>query len=161
MLNTFDLYDLHAIFTNIRSMPDYTLNRFILTNVIKVFQNKYSCEMNQFRHALREIKDIHPEMYSFCFVMNSYPYVPAFIKDEKVYDFLRVLCELLVNAINSENIKEIEQLADGLHNIPLLLVSYKFDVFKVLKHSDLKFHNEYYQRVLKRLKASSKHDKKS
>ena len=151
MLNIFDLYDLYAIFTNIRNNPNYPLNQDVLMRVIKTLQNKNCHEVNQIRCAVRAIKDIDQNLYSFCFVTNNYSYIPSIVKENKVYALLEEICEILIDSLHN-SFQEADVLADAVHNIPLLLASNNFNISKTLKDSDLKFHKEYYKAVLKKLK---------
>ena len=43
MLNTFDLYDLHAVLINIRAYPNYRLNKDIVSNIVEVLKSNNQC----------------------------------------------------------------------------------------------------------------------
>lgn len=56
MICIYDLYDLHAIFTAVRSSPLSETNADVISKVIKVLKDRHiNNETNQFRTALRTI----------------------------------------------------------------------------------------------------------
>lgn len=126
MLNTFDMYDLHSILVNIRTLPLYYLNPHIIAKIIDVLNDKdNNHDVNQIRKALKSIKSINEPIYSFVYTLNSYPYIPMFIKESKTYDILIKCFKTLSTVVNGNNIEKVQDLADALHNLPLLIVENK------------------------------------
>ena len=121
MLTVYDLYDLHWIFTNIRNHPDDPINQTIVRCILEVIRNRNSSEeTNAFRNALRAIDGLDAS-YSFVLTSNVYTYYPFIIKDSFVYDILSESCSELENAICLGNIDRVFDLADTLHNLPIVL----------------------------------------
>ena len=73
MLNTYDLYDLYAIFTGIRSNPDHPLNGTIIDRIISVLNDRESDEFNQIRKAIQSAGKLQKDdIYSFANTENVY-----------------------------------------------------------------------------------------
>lgn len=123
MLSVYDLYDLHAVFVNIRFSPSNEMNKEVVLKVIDVLKNRDCDDFNQFRKALCPIyASYRDELYAFTSVENKYTYIPQpFLKDEKIYTVLIKACEHLLTAICEENEKKIYDLADCLHNLPIII----------------------------------------
>lgn len=123
MLNAFDLYDLHAIFVNIRNNESNPLNHDIVFNTLQVIKKRSTnFSFNQFRNALLSLELSNCQEYAFVFTQNTYPYIPFLLKDENVYELLECVCDELLDVINGCNYVQIKDLADAIHNLPLLLV---------------------------------------
>lgn len=143
MLTIFDLYDLHAVFTNIRNNSDYILNKEIIEQILNVVQSKNQNGIsNPFRHALQNVKNLDKELYSFVYIINYYTYIPFFIKDETVYRILEKLCNELLNAINTKNFEMIQDLADLMHNIPIILIEHNFSIPKSFWNLDVQLYRK-------------------
>ena len=148
MLNIFDLYDLHAIFVNIRNNPANPLNGVIVSKLLQILtlDNKNS-DTNQIRVALRELNISDQQEYSFALCENVYTYIPCLIKDENIYKLLRLTCDELLKVIRNGNLEQIEDLADALHNLPLLLAENNLSLPK----SFLDYEVKYYQKKWNKL----------
>lgn len=119
MLSIYDLFDLSGIFKNIRSFPNYSLNKEIIQKTIEVLlDDSTSHNINQFRKALQTIRELDLEKYYFVAINNVYVYFPSLLKDETIYELLITACRHLLNAVMEENIEKIIDLADCLHNLP-------------------------------------------
>lgn len=141
MLNVFDLYDLYLIITNIRNEPELKLNRDILIGVICVLRNRNN-NMNQFRAELQKINLEERPEYSFVKTLNDYSYIPFLIKDDNIYNLLEECCQTLLNVVLENNIQKIEDLADTLHNLPILLAENKL----CIPHSYWQYDAKYYRK---------------
>ena len=131
MLSVFDLYDLYAVFVNIRLQPDFPLNAGIVDAVLDVLENRNESGVtNAFRAALRSVGDLG-EAYRFVQVDNVYPFVPRLFKNPVYYDLLSVACQELLNAIKSGNAERVADFADALHNLPIMLTD--LDLKKIPK----------------------------
>jgi len=129
MLNIYDLYDLHSIFVGIRFRPDYELNSLIVSKVIDVLNSRHiNNECNQLRKAIRSIAHLDYSLYGFSLTDNVYTYLPSFLKDEKAYTLLDECCEYLLKVINDGNKEKIIDLADCLHNMPIMIAENKYVV---------------------------------
>lgn len=131
MICIYDLYDLHAIFTAVRSSPQSKINADVISRAIEVLKNRHiNNETNQFRTALRTIGLLDTQgLYEFAFVENKYCYFPLpFLKDEKIYLLLIKACENMLKAISENNEDKIYDLADCLHNLPIIIADNKYSI---------------------------------
>ena len=142
MLNVYDLYDLHAIFVNIRFLPNYELNEKILSSVIEVLKNRCNNDFNQFRMAINKINSLNKELYRFAFVENTYTYFPYALKNERVYNLLIEACECLSNAVRESNTQKVYDLADCLHNLPIFIIDNNFSVPKKYWRNEVSYYRE-------------------
>ena len=132
MLSIYDLYDLSAILKTIRSFPGYKLNREVILKVITVLEkdnDNYS--FNQFRVALRSIPKLHKEKYYYAYTDNLYVYFPRFLKNGKVYNILISCFKRLLMVVEECDYDKTVDLADCLHNLPILIAENNFTVPKI------------------------------
>ena len=141
MLNIFDLHDLYLIFTNIRNEPALTLNRNVLNGVLHVLRERNGSDgMNQFRTELQKINLRDRPEYSFISTLNDYSYIPFLIKDEVIYDLLEECCRALWGAVSESNAQKIGDLADALHNLPILLAENNLCIPRTYWQYDVKYY---------------------
>lgn len=131
MICMYDLYDLYSVFVGIRSSTKHEINRLILSNIIHVL--KHSGEVagfNQIRIAIQPALQMDSEkIYGFASTENEYTYIPLhFLKDPNIYQLLIESCEQLLLAINEGDSEKIYDLADCLHNLPIMLVENNYSV---------------------------------
>ena len=148
MLNIFDLYDLHAIFVNIRNNPANPLNEVIVSKLLQILtlDNKNS-DTNQIRVALRELNISDQQEYSFALCENVYTYIPCLIKDENIYKLLRLTCDELLKVTRNGNLEQIEDLADALHNLPLLLAENNLSLPKRFLDYEVKYYQKKWNKL--------------
>ncbi len=140
MLSIYDLYDLYAIFIHIRAFPEYELNNEILLKVLNVFESRHDIhDTNQFRIALRSISSLNKENFHFVYVDNTYVYFSAFLKDEEIYAVLIESCECLLKAVKEKNTQKIEDLAECLHNLPIIIVTNNLTIPKSFWKREVKY----------------------
>ena len=121
MLVFYDLYDLYAVFVNVRFDPGNPRNAGIVEAVLDVLSDRnQKGEPNAFRVALRAVGDLG-EAYRFVLVDNVYTFVPGVFKNLVYYDLLSVACQELSNVIKGGNVERVADLADALHNLPIML----------------------------------------
>jgi len=143
MLNIYDLYDLHSIFVGIRSRPDYEPNDLIMSKVIEVLSNRHNNnECNQFRTVIRSIGSLDYELYGFSSTNNVYTYFPSLLKDEKIYLLLVDCCEYLLGAVNDGWKEKIIDLADCLHNMPIMIVENNYHIPKHFWRNEVKYYRK-------------------
>ena len=122
MLNTYDLYDLYAVFVGIRSHPDHASNGAIMDRIIRVLNDRESSEINQIRKAVHSAGNLQKEdIYSFASTENVYTYTPLILKDETVYNILLSSCIEMKNVVAEGSLERIIDLADCLHNLPIYI----------------------------------------
>ena len=143
MLNIYDLYDLYAIFISIRTFPEYELNGEVLLKVIGVLKNRHkNHSINQFRIALRSIESLDKNKFYFVYVDNIYVYFSSFLKDKTVYKILIACCECLFHAVKSKNVEKIRDLADCLHNLPILIANNNLTIPISFWQQEAKFYRD-------------------
>lgn len=166
MLNVYELYDLHMILVAIRSYPDASINNDVVSNVVVVLSNRIeSDETNQFRKALQSVKSIEKNLiFEFVFTENKYSYFPLpFLKDERIYAVLLAAFEELIVVLNERNLKKIVDLADCLHNLPIILVENNYTIPKSFWKTSAKYYRNKWNNDFLRVeqKALKKWDKTS
>ncbi len=145
MIGVYDLYDLHAIFINIRLSPLEKMNKDIMSRIVDTLKNRDSnFEINQFRKAIQPINAIYRnELYSFVSIENKYCYFPLpFLKDERIYTVLIKSCEYLLTALCEENKEKIYDLADSLHNLPIFLAENNYSIPQKYWENEVNFYRE-------------------
>ena len=143
MLNTYDLYDLYAIFTGIRSNPDHPLNRTIIDRIISVLKDRESNEFNQIRKAIQSAGKLpKDDIYSFASTENVYTYMPFILKDEAMYTVLLSVCKEMKNVIIGTNIEQITYLADCLHNLPIYIAESKGSIPNMFWKNEVAFYRK-------------------
>lgn len=143
MLNSFDLYDLYAIFVNIRNNEYDVLNGDIVSKILDVLKNRtVNFETNQFRTALSTFDLSKQPEYSFVYTQNVYTYIPSLIKEEKVYELLEIVCEELLKIISQHKYEQVRDLADVLHNLPLMIVEQNLSIPVDFWCSEIKYYRK-------------------
>ncbi|MCQ2429388.1 MAG: hypothetical protein MJ192_03550 [Clostridia bacterium] len=132
MLCVYDLYDLYAITVTVRFRPENPVNVPVLEQVIGVLNDRDRAGPNRFRAALRSVPGIDRDadsLFSALLTDNSYSYFPiGFLKDERVLRLLITAYEQLLSAVREGNADRIYDLADCLHNLPIMLTEHDFTV---------------------------------
>lgn len=147
MLNFFDLYDLHAIFVNIRNNALDSSNEKIITQILQVLKNRNeNFEFNQIRNALKVLNLSNQKEYSFVFTNNVYPYVPYVIKEEKIYELFQVVCEELLGSVRQHRFSQVFDLADAVHNLPLVLAENKLHIPQSFWKNEINYYRKNWDR---------------
>lgn len=124
MICIYDLYDLYSILVGIRFCPQNKINQPMLSSIIDVLKDREGfSDFNQFRKAIQHVVSSDDSgLYGFASVENKYTYLPIpVLKDDKIYDILIKALESLSDAISEENEEKIYDLADCLHNLPIII----------------------------------------
>ena len=74
MLFQYDLYDLYAVFTEIRHDIQYKYNINILDTLIDILKYDEPMEDNMIRKAVSAISELDNERWSFVYYNNLYVY---------------------------------------------------------------------------------------
>jgi len=129
MFSVYDLYDLSAVYKNIRMYPCYKSNSIIIGRILNLLYKRAEfSELNQIRKTLRTIPGLDNNMYGFAYIDNYYTYFPSLLKDDYVYFILIECTEKLLDVCTNGNKKQIVELADCLHNLPIDIVENKFQI---------------------------------
>ena len=131
----YDLYDLYAVFVLIRAYPDDKANALAVDAVKEVVdapQGQFG-HTNAIRSRLGNIPELDREKWFFIDTQNVYTYMPPILKEERAYALLSACLAEMQEAVTVGNPDRIYDLADALHNIPLILAKEKKDQFRVIK----------------------------
>ena len=143
MLCVYELYDLHMLLVAIRTYPENCVNFDVVTKILYVLNNRFECdEINQFRKSLQSVKSIDEySIYDFVFTENNYCYHPLpFLKDESVYSILISSFKEMLVVINEQNREKIVDLADCLHDLPIILANNHYSVPKSFWQLNVKYY---------------------
>ena len=133
-LTNYDLYDLYAVFVLIRAYPTDRANTLAVDAVKEILdapQAQFG-SANAIRSRLGNIPELDREKWFFIDTPNVYTWMPPILKDEKSYSILSACLEEMQKAMRSGNTDRIYDLADALHNIPLILAEGKKDQFRAI-----------------------------
>ncbi len=125
LLTTHDLYDLHAVFVNIRNAPDTKETYAVIVRLKDLF-DKWDFDPqvggNIIRRTLRPATELDRERYYWVDTDNVYAYPgKIFMPDHPVYSIFRTAFESLFQNMKGEHYDNVALLADAFHNIPLIL----------------------------------------
>jgi len=141
MLSIYDLYDLHAVLIRIRFNPENSINYDIVLRIKDVLVNKRNDNSsNQIRVELQKVDGLKDSgLYDFVYVENVYSYYPLpFLKDKTIYDILIDACNEMLCVIESKNSKQLADLAECLHNLPIIIVDNNFSIPKSYWKNEIK-----------------------
>lgn len=143
MFTVYDLFDLHFIIVMVRSSPEDKENPEILSKVRDVISDyKKSQHHNVFRKALQTIPSLKGKAgYDFVFTENTYTYYPnGFLKDEEIYRLLYKALSELKNVTEEGNREKIYDLADCLHNLPVMIAENRYSVPKSFLKNEVSYY---------------------
>ena len=122
ILSNYDFHDIHSILIMLRAKPEKEYNTQIIKSVLKVLsepQIDNTVDDNIIRKQLRSIDSLDKEYFRWVYVDNIYTYGLKFIKEDFCYSFLEKGFSKLLECAKNEDYKQLEALADALHNIPI------------------------------------------
>ena len=124
LLLNYDFYDIHAVLIRIRHDPadrcDIEIVRRI-RQLIDAPQEGNVIPSNPVRRALSQIEGLDRERFAWVFTENVYTYGVAVIKDDRTYAILSRALEELLDLLESGDTARAAELADALHNVPIIL----------------------------------------
>jgi hypothetical protein len=154
LLNNYDLYDLYAVFVLIRAYPSDQANALAVDAVKEVLdapQAQFG-STNAIRSRLGHISQLDREKWFFVDTQNVYTYMPPFLKDEKSYAILSACLAEMQEAMTMGNTERIYDLADAIHNIPIILTkgghSARADITREISYVYRKKWNEGFLKAL-------------
>ncbi len=125
LLTTHDLYDLHAVFVNIRHAPDTKETYAVIVRLKALFDNwdfDPQADGNIIRRTLRPAAELDRERYHWVDTDNVYAYTGKIFKPEHpVYSIFRTAFESLFQNMKGMHDDNVALLADAFHNVPLIL----------------------------------------
>ncbi len=121
MITDNDLYDLSAVFINIRRYIKFEHNIEILNAVSKLLDiNNLDCTENQLRKSLAKIQGLNEECWSFIKHDNVYVY-RRYIKNPALKTTLLSCVKELTNVLNDRNYDKAYDLVDCIHCLPNII----------------------------------------
>lgn len=104
--------------------PESAYNKAMIIavyNILAAPQNDNFVVPNLIRKALRSAGEINTEQYKWVLVDNVYTYGLEIIKSELSYSFLTNSFQKLLEYSESTDLERLQDLADALHNVPILI----------------------------------------
>ena len=123
LLNNYDLYDLYAVFVLIRAYPEDKANALAVAAVREVVdapQGQFG-RTSAIRSRLGNIPELDREKWFFVDTQNVYTYMPPILRDEGAYAILSACLTEMQEAMATGNTNRVYDLADAIHNIPIIL----------------------------------------
>ena len=136
LLLNYDFYDIYAVLISFRNDPSNTFNEKIAKTIKALLESPQVdnlIESNIIRRSIAEIENLDIELLAWIKTNNIYTYGQKVIKEETAYHILSAgFAELLV-CLKDENYKRFEDLADALHNVPIILSEKPKNLSKLIK----------------------------
>ena len=127
LLLNYDFYDIHAALIRIRhdsTDPHHTEVVRRLRQVIDAPQTDNIIESNLIRRTLAQIDGLDRDAFAWVYTENIYTYGVVAIKDSRAYEILSCALDELLFCLESGDTARAVELADALHNVPILLTTY-------------------------------------
>ena len=131
LLTNYEFHDIHYILILLRAYPNEAYNEHIIRSVIRVLSEP-------------QIDILENESFRWICTDNVYTYGLTVIHNEFCYSFLEKAFKKLLECSEKEDYTQLCDLADALHNTPILL-SENFKNFK--KETKIEF--AHYNRTYK------------
>ncbi len=136
---------MHAVFANIRSHPENPINEKAVSCIIDFINNNREAngEIDGLRTAIAEFISMDSEgVYAFAKTQNVYTYIGSILKDEYIYAVLSAACEELIKVIKTQNSAQIADLADCLHNLPIMLAENNYKIPRRFWKNEVKLYRK-------------------
>ena len=154
LLLNYDFHDIHFVLTMLRAYPEKTYNAQIIQSIIHILSEPQIDDLlddNIIRKNLRTIEAIEKDYFRWAYVDNIYTYGLKVIKDEFCYSFLKKGFSKLLECAVNKDYKQLETLADALHNVPIFFVEECKNFKKVVKSQFAQYNSIYKTDLLKEL----------
>ena len=138
MIGQNDLYDIAAVFKQIRENVQYSKNIIILQKIIDVLKIQGAYEANQIRSTISEIPDLDQDKWYFVFYKNLYVH-DMILKDSRIVNLLKKICEDLIIAITSHEYEYARDLTDTIHCLPEIIAENHLTIPKSYWKSHIQF----------------------
>ena len=154
LLLNYDFYDVHSILTTLRAKPEKEYNIQIIKSVLQILskpQIDSSIDDNVIRKQLRSINSLDKDCFRWVYVDNIYTYGVKVIKNESYYSFLEKGFLKLLECAKNQDYKQLETLADALHNIPIFFAEGCKNFKKAVKIQFAQYNSIYKTNLQKEL----------
>ena len=138
LLTNHDLHDLHAVFVILRAHPSDPGSEAAIKAVKAIIdapQTDNTVSPNILRSGLSAISSLDRDVWYFIDTQNIYTYGTAAIKDERAYAILSACLAEMLTVLTEKNPERVSDLADALHNIPIILAEDKKNVPRAIKRN--------------------------
>jgi len=129
MINKNDLYDIAFALIIIRNNITEKSNPKILSQMIKVLEEKNNTEDNQIRKAISSIDGLDREYWFFAYHNNVYVNHQMLNKAD-IYALLVKLFQSLFCELNKKEFEKAYDLADSFHCLPEIIADNNFTIPK-------------------------------
>jgi len=154
LLLNYDFYDIHSVLTMLRAKPEKEYNIEIVKAVFEVLstpQTDNTIDDNIIRKKLRTIETLDKDDFRWVFVDNIYTYGWKIIKNEMCYGLLANGFQMMLEYVALGDFQRLEDLADALHNVPLLFADECKNFKKAINIQFLQYNKTYSTNLLKEL----------
>ena len=154
LLSNYDFHDIYSILTMLRAKPEKEYNTQIIESVLKILskpQIDNTVDDNIIRKQLRSMGALDKENFRWVYVDNIYTYGLKFMKEDFCYSFLKKGFSKLLECANNQDYKQLETLADALHNIPIFFAEGCKNFKKTVKIQFAQYNGIYKTNLLKEL----------
>ena len=128
LLTNYDLHDLLAVFVILRAHPSNPGSEVAvkaIKEIIDAPQADNTVPPNVIRSKLSSIPSLDGDIWYFIDTQNLYTYGTAVIKDEQTYAILSACLAEMLTALAEGSPERVSDLADALHNVPIILAEGK------------------------------------
>ena len=154
LLTNYEFHDIHYILILLRAYPNEAYNEHIIRSVIRVLsepQIDNSVDTNIIRKELRKTDTLKNESFRWICTDNVYTYGLTVIHNEFCYSFLEKAFKKLLECSEKEDYTQLCDLADALHNTPILLSENSKNFKKETKIEFAHYNRTYKTNLLKDL----------
>lgn len=147
MIGKYDLYDISAVFTQIRSNPEYEWNIAVLDNIIYVLSNdENTFTENQIREALASIEELDNDIWYYVHHNNVYVN-HAILKNKAIYQLLIRICTELKTVVANRQFDRAYDLADAVHCLPEIIADHYFSIPKSYWKTHMYFYRKKWDKT--------------
>lgn len=154
LLLNYDLHDIHFILTMVRFMPAAPYNERIIESVLEVLtapQTDDTIDDNIIRKKLRTVESLLKDDFPWVYVDNIYTYGIRIIKDDACYIILTNGFKKMLELVSLGELQRLKDLADALHNIPIIFAEGCEKIKKTAKNEFLYYNKTYKTNLFKEL----------
>lgn len=120
MINKYDLYDMSFALIKIRSRIQEKSNIPIISQMIKVLEEKSNADDNQIRKAISSVGELDCEYWEFAYHNNVY--VNHYTMNKPAINTLLIkLLKNLLDFLNNEHFEKAYDLVDSFHCLPEII----------------------------------------
>ena len=126
LLLNYDFYDIYSVITMLQAKPGNEYNFEMINAVLDILRTPQidnTIDNNIIRKRLRKIENIDKDDFLWVYVDNIYTYGWKVIKDDACYSFLANGFQMMLEYVESGELRRLQDLADALHNIPIFFAN--------------------------------------